>query len=329
MNKTRVLFAAVAVLLVVVYFGMSAYLKHRTISYLNDFANYIGEDSQLQHGDVKVNPLTMNGLVNDIIIENNGLKIAVNNLNFNAISRKAAIEAIKFDGPFQSADIDKVNVNKYTIEDGIPKSTDIEVKGLKLLVPSFSNNSDGKVSVDLSIVTEADFENQLYEYKKFNISAPDLMDLDLSFAISGFDIKKYAAYSKISPEDLAKAEEFTNQITQDLATLRLNNLTMRFKDSGVVSKYYVGSDNSDNMTVEERKAEFATALDAYSESVESEFDAKLAQDVKKFILGEYSEAVLTIAPTEPVIIQSVAMSVMMGASTEELIKLLGLTYSVK
>lgn len=329
MKKTTAISAAIIVILIIAYFGASAYLKHRTVSYINDFALYAGIGSKVEYGKVNVNPITMNGLVKDISVTKDGLNIVADTLRFNAVSSKAAVEGIKIQGPLQSAEIERVDLNKYVLEDGVPKSTDIDITGFTTSIPSLAKNGQDNVSLNISIATEADFENQVYEYTKLNIEAPELMDLNMKLTVSGFDIKKYAAYSGLSADDLDGNEEFSGLVADDMGKISLNNMVINFKDKGIISRYYLSAAAEAGLSEEELAKELTNTLDGFIERTESDFDKRFAEDTKKFILGEYSEATFTIAPEEPVNIQTIAFSVMMGASSEQLIEILGFSYTAK
>lgn len=332
MSKKRLIPAAVIVLLIVLYIGTSYYLKQKVVEQINEFASSAGFSEKIRYEALSVSPITMGGTMKQVSLEEAGLEFKADELNFNVLSHKSRIRDLVIANGEQVIKVDEIDIKKYKLEDGIPKSTIIDVTALRFPVDSPEIKSRIKADelvIDIQLATEADFKKQVYEYSKLNFMFRDLVDVKMNLTFSGVDIKSYAKFDAANPEALQNNPEFAQKVQQDLANLKLNSFIITMKDKGAADKLFLSPEEGDNSTLEERKQQLAAELDQDIAETESPFERKLAEDMKKALLENRKEVVITMMPKEPVSIQQVMLSNLMGAGMDELAEITGLKYEFK
>ncbi|QAR33926.1 hypothetical protein EP073_11075 [Geovibrio thiophilus] len=332
MNKKRLIPAAAVVLLIILYIGASVFLKQKVVEEINEFASSAGFSEKIRYEALSVNPVTMSGTLKQVSLEDAGLDFKADQLNFNVLTRKSKIKDLIIANGEQIIKVDEIDIKKYKLEDGIPKTTVIDVTALRFPVDSpeiKSRIGADELVIDIQLATDADFKNKIYQYSKLNFMFRDLVDVKMNLTFSGVDIKSYAKFDTGSPDTLQNDPEFAQKVQEDLANLKLNSMTINLRDRGATDKLILSAEEGDNSTLEERRQKYAAELDRDIAETESPFERQLAEEMKKFILEGKKEAVITMMPKEPVSVQQIMLSSMMGAGMDELAEATGLKYEFK
>ncbi len=332
MTKKRLAAALAAVLLVLLYVGVSAYLKTQVVERINEFAASAGFSEKIRYEALSVNPVTMSGKLKQVDFEDSGLYFKAESLDFNIVTYKSKIKDITIANGDEFIKIDEIYVKKYKTEDGIPKNTEINVSALRLPVDSpemTAKLGTDELVVDIELATDADFTKQIYEYTRMNFFFRDLADVKINLTFSGVDIKSYAKFSSGNTNALQDDAEFNAKVQEDLANLKLNSLTLTMKDKGAAEKLFFTPEEGDNSTPEERRQKFIAELDQDIAETESPFEKQLAEDIKKALQENRKEIVLTMKPAEPVSLQELMLSSMMGAGMDEIAGMTALKYEFK
>lgn len=332
MKKKNLMPLYVVIILVVIYFGASVILKQKIVKEFNNFTNTAGISDGVKYKKLSVSPLSMSGKFEDMTITQESAVITIETLDFNSITNATKAKKMKVTANDMTIDVDEFNIKKYVIEDGVPKAADIAISGIQIPIISEQARKDlgtNQLVVDFDIETDTDFDKQTFEYKKLDVVIKNLADFKMNLAFSGIDLRSYTELQASSPEALQNNPEFIKKIQEDMVNLKVNNFKLSFFDKGLIDKIFMMNDLGENISLKERKEKFIEQIDADMDSLNSNFEKKVAEDVKKFITENKKEVIISLKPNEPISFQEIIVGTMFGMSIDEMVETTGLEYQIK
>lgn len=322
------LIVLILVALVGGWFGAQFFLNKKADEAIESFRKDLGPDSKFEYENRKINPLSMNVIMEKASIVTPDGQASAEYVEIFPLSNTGKAKNIVVDSPEHPFIIDEIEINEYKLENEIPTDMKMTLKKLSVAVDDkeyteATGSETADVDMQLELHTNSKEQTVRYDINYFNVNK--LFNSSSKISLSNIDIQELAKIAKI--ENRQEREKAFAGYSNKLMSASIQKISFSFENAGFLEAA-LKTEMKGGKTEAETRDMWAKELTSAVEDPQIAPLKPIVDGMIKLAKKEANYIQISFDPKEPVGATEIFSSFMMG-NTQEIVNKLNLTVTTK